>query len=67
MSYLSFSKANASDLLQQVFYTQCKQGGATVLKEGLDIVTRVPVSLNVNTLAEAAVLLAKAVPISAYR
>jgi hypothetical protein len=41
-----------------------------VLGEGRDIVigeTCVPTSLNVNNLGEAAVLLARAVPISAYR
>jgi hypothetical protein len=46
-----------------------KQGGAAVLRKGHDIVTGetcIPASLNVNNLGEAAVLLARAVPISAY-
>jgi hypothetical protein len=52
------------------FVPSGKQDGAVVLKEGCDIVTGetcIPPSLNINNLREAAVLLARAVPILAYR
>jgi hypothetical protein len=56
--------------ISESFIPSGKQGGTAVLGEVHDIVTGetcLPDPLNINNLGEAAVLLARAVPISTYR